>query len=71
VSSAIALTPVMPWAWKMAVVRWWLTNCYYKPCRLAHLIPSGGPKDMNYTGMFHFKQSSGCSCVLLYSLLLI
>ena len=50
VSSAIALTPLFPWAWKMAVLKWWLTNSYYKPCGLAHLIPSGEAKDMNYTG---------------------
>ncbi|BDA43875.1 probable tRNA-specific 2-thiouridylase MnmA at C-terminar half [Coccomyxa sp. Obi] len=53
VSSAIALTPLFPWAWKMAVVKWWLTKCYYEPCGLTHLIPSGGPKDMNYTGQSH------------------
>ena len=49
-SSAICLTPLIPWAWKMALVKAWLTQCYYKPCHLEHLIPTGGPKDMNYTG---------------------
>ena len=49
-ASCIGLTPLIPWAWKMALVKRWLIWCYYQPCRMEHLIPQGGPKDMNYTG---------------------
>ena len=49
-ASAIGLTPLLPWAWKMALVKRWLINSYYKPCHMEQLIPQGGPKDMNYTG---------------------
>lgn len=58
VSSAISLTPLFPWAWKMAVVKWWLTKCYYEPCGLSHLVPTGAPKDMNYTGVRHPNNTS-------------
>ncbi len=49
-ASAIGLTPLIPWAWKMALVKRWLISCYYRPCHMEHLVPQGGPKDMNYTG---------------------
>lgn len=49
-ASAIGLTPLIPWAWKMAFVKRWLITCYYRPCHMEHLIPQGGPTDMNYTG---------------------
>ncbi len=50
-ASAVGLTPLIPWAWKMALVKRWLVSCHYRPCRMKHLIPGGGPTDMNYTGM--------------------
>ena len=52
-ASAISLAPLVPWAWKMALLKAWLVRCYYHPCGLAHLIPTGGDKDMNYTGGRH------------------
>ncbi len=51
-ASAIGLTPLLPWAWKMSLVKRWLINSYYKPCHMEQLIPQGGPKDMNYTGAY-------------------
>ena len=49
-ASAIGMTPIVPWVHKMALVKHWLIRCYYRPCHMEHLIPEGGPKDMNYTG---------------------
>ncbi len=46
----------------MAVMKWWLTKCYYEPCGLTHLIPSGGPKDMNYTGVAHSISEGTVPC---------
>lgn len=57
-ASAIGLTPLVPWAWKMALVKRWLISCYYRPCRMEHLIPDGVPRDMNYTGVYCLTPAS-------------
>lgn len=51
--TALSLTPLVPWAWKMTLLKAWLARRYYKPCGLEHLIPSGAAKDMDLNGQAH------------------
>jgi len=49
-ATAVSLAPLVPWAWKMAALRWWLARSFYRPAGLAHLVPDCAPADMLFTG---------------------
>ena len=49
-ATAVSLAPLVPWAWKMALLRAWLVQHYYRPCGLEHLIPTCGLERMEFTG---------------------
>lgn len=46
----MSLTPLLPWSWKMRMLRAWLARSYYRPCGLSHLIPTCDPHRMLFTG---------------------
>ena len=49
-ATAVSLAPLVPWAWKMALLRAWLVRHYYRPCGLGHLVPTCGLERMEFTG---------------------
>ena len=52
-ATAVSLAPLVPWAWKMALLRAWLVRHYYGPCGLSHLVPNCGLERMEFTGASH------------------
>jgi len=43
--------PLVPWRWKMALVRLYLRRCFYGPARLMHAAPTGAASAQDFTGM--------------------
>ena len=61
----MSLTPLLPWSWKMRVLRAWLARSYYRPCGLSHLIPTCEPHRMLFTGNLSLL---AVLCILRYGL---
>ena len=47
---ALVTAPLIPWAWKTALWKAWINNCYYWPCGLAHMIPVDSHPDTDFRG---------------------
>jgi hypothetical protein len=46
----ITQMPLLPWTWKMALMRAWLASGFFRPAGLEHMMPSGDASDMDYAG---------------------
>lgn len=46
----ISQMPLLPWAWKMALMRAWLSRGFFRPAGLVHMMPSGDASQMDYAG---------------------
>ena len=46
----ISQAPLLPWAWKMALMRAWLARGFFGPAGLAHMMPRGDASHMDYAG---------------------
>ena len=47
----ISQAPLLPWAWKMALVRTWLARGFFGPAGLGHMMPRGDASQMDYAGV--------------------
>ncbi|KAK9827287.1 hypothetical protein WJX81_000437 [Elliptochloris bilobata] len=48
--TAMTYMPIVPWRWKMALVRGYLRGRYYSPASLTHVAPAETEVGMDYTG---------------------
>lgn len=46
----ISQAPLLPWAWKMALMRAWLARGFFCPAGLEHMMPCGDASQMDYAG---------------------
>ena len=46
----ISQAPLLPWAWKMALMRAWLARGFFAPAGLEHMMPRGDASQMDYAG---------------------
>ncbi len=44
----VSYAPIVPWTWKMALLKNYLSSKFYSASGLQHMIPAGS--DMDYTG---------------------
>ena len=47
----ISQAPLLPWAWKMALMRAWLARRFFGPAGLDHMMPRGAASQMDYAGV--------------------
>ena len=43
--------PLLPWTWKMALMRAWLARGFFCPAGVAHMMPTGDAAQMDYAGL--------------------
>ena len=46
----ISQAPLLPWVWKMALMRAWLARGFFGPAGLEHMMPRGDASQMDYAG---------------------
>lgn len=53
----ISQAPLLPWAWKMALMRAWLARGFFGPAGLGHMMPRGDASQMDYAGAPAFMRT--------------
>lgn len=67
--SAIANAPILPWSVRMKVALSYVKRNFYKPSKLMHWAPQGGPREMDFSGQcsdayFRLARKGVLSCIV-------